>query len=281
VLACGKKILHKGFSSLTLLEFIMHPPGSNPYLYNGKVALVTGGTSGIGQVITTALAKAGALVVFSGRREELGEDQAKSLRAEGLRVEFFKGDVTDEERTKRCITQTVERHGRLDLVVNNAGVEADPHAIPETSADDFRRIMDVNVTGTFLVMKYAIPALRASGGGAIVNMSSVLGQIALPQLAPYAAAKHAVIGLTKTAALEQAGHNIRINAVAPGAVNTDMLWRTMHDSKEAFHHLQQLHPMKRVAEPEDVAEAVLWLCSDASGFVTGHVLNVDGGYTAQ
>lgn len=259
----------------------MHPPGSNAYLFNGKVALVTGGTSGIGQVITSALAKAGALVVFSGRREELGEDQAKELRAEGLRVEFFKGDVTDETRTKRFIEQTVERHGRIDFVVNNAGVEADPHAFPEVSVEDFRRILDVNVTGTFLVMKYALPALKASGGGAVVNMSSVLGQVALPQLAPYAAAKHAVEGLTKTAAVEQAPNKIRVNAVAPGAVNTDMLWRTMHDSEEAFHHIQQLHPIGRVAEPEDVAEAVLWLCSDASGFVTGHILNVDGGYTAQ
>lgn len=259
----------------------MHPPGSNPYQFNGNVALVTGGTSGIGQVLTAALARAGALVVFSGRREELGEDQAKALRAEGLRVEFFKGDVTDEERTKRFVEQAVERHGRIDMVVNNAGVEADPHAFPETSVEDFRRIMEVNVTGTFLVMKYALPALKASGGGSIVNMASVLGEVALPQLAPYAAAKHAVIGLTKTAALEQAGHKIRVNAVAPGAVNTDMLWRTMHDSKEAFEHIEHLHPLGRVAEPEDVAEAVLWLCSEASGFVTGHVLNVDGGYTAQ
>jgi len=259
----------------------MHPPGSNPYLFNGNVALVTGGTSGIGRVITSALARAGALVVFSGRREELGEDQAKELRAEGFRVEYFKGDVTDEDRTRRLVEQAVERHGRLDFVINNAGVEADPHGLPEIELEDFRRIIDVNLTGTFLVMKYALPALRASGGGSVVNMASVLGEVALPQLAPYVAAKHAVIGLTKTAALEQAAHDIRVNAVAPGAVNTDMLWRTMHDSKEAFAHIQSMHPLGRVAEPEDVAEAVLWLCSDASRFVTGHVLNVDGGYTAQ
>jgi NAD(P)-dependent dehydrogenase (short-subunit alcohol dehydrogenase family) len=147
--------------------------------------------------------------------------------------------------------------------------------------EDFQRILDVNLTGTFRMMKAAIPALRASGGGSIVNLASVLGEIALPQLSPYVAAKHAVVGLTKSAALEQAAHKIRVNAVAPGAVNTDMLWRTMHDSEGVFNHIKSLHPMGRVAEPADVAEAVLWLCSEGSAFVTGQVINVDGGYTAQ
>ncbi len=259
----------------------MHPPGTNPYNFQGKVALVTGGTSGIGKEIVAALARAGALVCYSGRRSELGEDQAKELRNEGFRVEYVKSDITVDADVTTFINQAVERHGRIDFVVNNAGVESDPHAIPEVSIEDFQRIVDVNLTGTFRVMKAAIPALRASGGGSIVNMASVLGEIALPQLSPYVAAKHAVIGLTKSAALEQAVHNIRVNAVAPGAVNTDMLWRTMHDSEEAFEHIKSLHPMGRVAEPGDIAEAVLWLCSEASAFVTGQVLNVDGGYTAQ
>lgn len=259
----------------------MHPPGTNPYLFNGKIALVTGGTSGIGKALVSALAKTGALVCFCGRRAELGEDQAKALRGEGLRVEYVHGDVTDEVAVKKMIQQTVERHGRLDFVINNAGVEADPHPMYDVKLSDFHRVMEVNVTGTFLVMKHAIPALRAGGGGAIVNIAAVLGQVALPNLSPYIAAKHAVIGLTKAAALEESHHGIRVNAVAPGAVNTDMLWRTMHDSKEAFEHIKSLHPMGRVAEPEDVAEAALWLCSDAAGFVCGQVINVDGGYTAQ
>jgi NAD(P)-dependent dehydrogenase (short-subunit alcohol dehydrogenase family) len=259
----------------------MHPPGTNPYLFNGKVALVTGGTSGIGKEIVTALAKAGALVRYSGRRAELGEDQAKELRNDGLRVEYVKSDVTVESDVKTFVQQAVERHGRVDMVVNNAGLEAEPHAIPEVKLEDFQRVLDVNLTGTFLMMKTAIPALRAGGGGTIVNLASVLGEVAMPQLSPYVAAKHAVIGLTKSAALEQAAHKIRVNAVAPGAVNTDMLWRTMHDSEEAFEHLKTLHPMGRVAEPSDVAEAVLWLCSEASVFITGQVINVDGGYTAQ
>lgn len=259
----------------------MHPPGTNPYQFNGHVALVTGGTSGIGKEIVTALAKAGALVRYCGRRAELGEDQAKELRNQGLRVEFVTCDVTVEGEVKKFVQEAVERHGRVDMVVNNAGLEADPQAIPEIKMEDFQRVIDVNLTGTFLVMKAAIPALRASGGGTIVNLASVLGEIALPRLSPYVAAKHAVIGLTKSAALEQAAHKIRVNAVAPGAVNTDMLWRTMHDSQEAFEHLKTLHPMGRVAEPGDVAEAVLWLCSEGSAFITGQVVNVDGGYTAQ
>lgn len=259
----------------------MHPPGTNPYLFNGKVALVTGGTSGIGRAIVSALAKTGALVCYCGRRSELGEDQAKSLRSEGLRVEYVKSDVTDEAAVKKMVQRTVERHGRLDFLINNAGLEADPHPLHDTKLADFQQVIDVNLIGTFLMMKHAIPAMRAGGGGAIVNFAAVLGEVGMPNLGPYVAAKHAVIGLTKSTALEEALHKIRVNAVAPGAVNTDMLWRTMHDSKQAFEHLKTLHPMGRVAEPEDVAEAALWLCSDASSFITGQVIKVDGGYTAQ
>lgn len=259
----------------------MHPPGTNPFLFNGKIALVTGGTSGIGKAIVAALAKTGALVCYCGRRAELGEDQAKALRSEGFRVEFVHSDVTDESAVKKLVQQTVERHGRIDFVINNAGLEADPHPVHDISKEDFQKVVDVNLTGTFLMMKHTVPALRAGGGGAIVNLSSVLGQVAMPGLSPYVAAKHAVVGLTKAVALEEASHGIRVNAVAPGAVNTDMLWRTMHDSKEAFEYLKTLHPLGRVAEPEDIAEAVLWLCSEAAGFITGQVINVDGGFTAQ
>lgn len=259
----------------------MNPPGTNPFLFSDKVVLLTGGTSGIGQAAVAAFARAGAVVSYLGRRTELGEEQAKELRGEGLRVEFVTGDVTKEEDIKRFITQTVERHGRVDFAVNNAGLEADPHWLVETKLEDFQKVLDVNVTGTFLSMKHEIPAIRASGGGAIVNLASVLGQVAMPQLAPFVAAKHAVIGLTKTAALEQAHHNIRINAVAPGAVDTGMLWRTVHESQDNFKKISALHPMGRVATADEVASAILWLCSDAAGFATGHVLNVDGGYTAQ
>jgi NAD(P)-dependent dehydrogenase (short-subunit alcohol dehydrogenase family) len=259
----------------------MNPPGTNPYLFSGSVVLVTGGTSGIGQATVAAFARAGVLVSYMGRRTELGEEQAKALRGEGMRVEFVQGDVTREEDVKRFVTQAVERHGRVDIAVNNAGLEADPRWLVETKAEDFERVMAVNVTGTFLSMKHEIPAIRASGGGAIVNIASVLGQVAMPQLAPFVAAKHAVIGLTKTAALEQANHDIRVNAVAPGAVDTGMLWRTVHEKQENFNRIKNLHPMGRVATAEEVAAAVIWLSSGAASFVTGQVLDVDGGYTAQ
>lgn len=259
----------------------MNPPGTNPYLYSGKVVIVTGGTSGIGQATVAAFARAGALVTYTGRRADLGEEQAKNLRGEGLTVEFVCGDVTREEEVRRVVTQTVERHGRLDFAVNNAGLEADPHWMVEVKLEDFQKVMDVNVTGTFLSMKHEIPAIRASGGGAIVNVASVLGQVAMAQLSPFVAAKHAVIGLTQTAALEQAHHQIRVNAVAPGAVDTGMLWRTVHENQDHFKKISSLHPVGRVATADEVAGAALWLCSDSASFVTGHTLNVDGGYTAQ
>jgi len=259
----------------------MHPPGTNPYLFNGKIALVTGGTSGIGKAIVAALAKAGALVCTCGRREELGEDQAKAMRSEGQRVEFVKTDVTDEAAVQKLIKQIIERHGRLDFVINNAGLEAEAEPLVETSIERFRKVIDVNVTGSFLVTKHAIPALRAGGGGAIVNLASVLGQIAMPNSSAYVTAKHAVVGLTKAAAIEEAPHKIRVNAVAPGAVNTDMLYRAIQDSDTALQQVKALHPLGRIAEPEEIAEAVIWLCSDGSAFITGQVINVDGGFTAQ
>ncbi len=259
----------------------MNLPGNNPYQFQGNIAFVTGGTSGIGKLSVEALARAGALVVFVGRRKDLGEDQAKELRAAGYMVEFLSCDVTQEEQVQKAVQQCVERHGAIHIAVNNAGVEGNPRELAALGLDEFQEVMDVNVTGTFLCMKYVIPALRQAGGGSLVNIASVLGELGMEGLAPYVASKHAVIGLTKTAALEEAQSGVRVNAVSPGAVNTDMLWRTMKDSEEAFREISSLHPMGRVATPEEIAEAVLWLSSDASRFVTGQVIKVDGGFSAR
>jgi NAD(P)-dependent dehydrogenase (short-subunit alcohol dehydrogenase family) len=259
----------------------MSPSGTNPFLFSGKIAIVTGGTSGIGHAAVQAFARAGAVVCYLGRRRELGEEQAKELRGEGYRVEFFPGDVTREDDVQHFVQTVVERHGRLDFAFNNAGLESEPKPLAETGAAAFREVLDVNVTGTFLCLKHEIPAMRACGGGAIVNNAAVLGMVALPHLAAYVASKHAVIGLTKVAALEQAQYGIRINSVCPGGTDTDMLWRTLADSRDGFDRISHMHPMGRVARPAEIADAVLWLCSEASSFVTGQAIPVDGGYNAQ
>lgn len=259
----------------------MNRPGSNPFDFHGRVVLITGGTSGIGYATVDAFARAGAVVVYTGRRDELGEQQANAFRAEGLQVEFFKGDVTDESGLAQLVKTIVERHGRLDIAVNNAGIESEPTALEETATADYQTILDINVNGVFFAMKAQIPAMRASGGGSIINTSSVFGVAAMAHLGPYVASKHAVIGLTKTAALEVAHENIRVNTVFPGGLNTDMMARSIGDSEEAMTGINALHPMGRVGHPLEIANAILWLASEASSFVTGQSICVDGGYTAK
>ncbi len=249
--------------------------------FEGKVALVTGGTSGIGQETAIQFAKAGAQVVLAGRRAELGEAVAASINNDGGDACFVQTDVTQEDQVKRLVDETVARCGRLDIAFNNAGIESGG-PVTEFNADEYRRVFDINVLGVFLSQKYEIPAMLASGGGVIINTTSILGHIAVPGASIYNASKHAVEGITKTTALELADQGIRVNSVAPGATATDMIDRFAGDEgSEGRQQLASLHPMGRFAESKEIAAAVLYLASDAASFTTGISLPVDGGFLAK
>jgi NAD(P)-dependent dehydrogenase (short-subunit alcohol dehydrogenase family) len=251
--------------------------------FTNKVALVTGGTSGIGRATALAFAKEGAKVVVAGRREAEGNEVVSFIKKENGHALFVRTDVAKETDVVSLIEETLSAYGRLDAAFNNAGVEGDGFKpTHEQTAASYRAVMDINVLGVLLSMKYEIPAMLKSGGGAIVNTSSVGGLIGFPGAAIYVASKHAVIGLSKTAALEYATKGIRVNAVAPGGIETPMFDRfTGGVGSEAHKQVSAMHPIGRTGEPGEIAEAVLWLCSDNASFVTGHTLIADGGLTAQ
>lgn len=249
--------------------------------FDGKVALVTGGTSGIGRQTALEFGKAGAKVVLAGRRRQEGDAVVDAIKSHGQDAHFVQTDVTNEGQVEHLIDATIERFGRLDIAFNNAGIE---HGSPitEFSEEDYRHVFDVNVLGVFLCQKYEIPAMLKTGGGVIINTSSILGQIAMPGSAIYNASKHAVEGITKTTALEYAGQGIRVNAVAPGAIATEMIDRFAgEEGAESRKQLESLHPMGRLGQAEEIAAAVLYLASDAASFTTGISLPVDGGFLAR
>lgn len=249
--------------------------------FNGKVSLVTGGTSGIGRETAIQFAKEGAKVVLAGRRNEQGEEVAKEIEAAGSEALFIQTDVTKEDQVKHLVEETVRHFGRLDIAFNNAGIEQTA-PITEFTEADYRKVFDINVLGIFLSQKYEIPAMLNSGGGSIINTSSIVGQIAMPGAGIYIASKHAVEGITKTTALELAGQGIRVNAVAPGAIATDMIDRFAgEEGTDGRQQLASQHPMGRLGKPQEIAAAVLYLASDAASFTTGISLPVDGGYLAK
>lgn len=249
--------------------------------FENKVVLVTGGTSGIGRETALAFAREGARVVVSGRREKEGTETVELIRKGGGKALFVRADVTKEDDTVRLIKQAVEAFGRLDVAFNNAGTEGEVGPLTEATADNYQKIFDANVKGVFLSMKHEIAQMLKQGGGSIVNNASIAGLIGFPGAALYAASKHAVLGLTKSAALELAKQGIRVNAVSPAAIQTDMFERFTGHQDEAKAGLASLHPLGRVGRPEEIAEATLFLSSDAASFITGQSLNVDGGFTAQ
>jgi len=249
----------------------------NNTTFSGKVALITGGTSGIGKTTAIEFARAGARVVLTGRREKEGAQVVAEIKKLGGEAAFVRADVAKDTDVKGMVDFTVDTFGRLDIAFNNAGVEWKGPLDQATEAE-YRRIFDINVWGVLNSMRHEIPVMLKNGGGAIVNTSSVAGHVGLAQVSVYIASKHAVEGLTKSVALEFAKQNIRINAIAPGVIATEMLDRFAGD--ELRDQLTSIIPVARIGASEEIAAAVLYLCSDNAKFTTGTSLVVDGGFIA-
>jgi NAD(P)-dependent dehydrogenase (short-subunit alcohol dehydrogenase family) len=248
--------------------------------FAGKVALVTGAAGGIGRAAALAFGRAGATVVVADTSVDGGHATAAMIVEAGGKALFVQTNVTRAAEVEALIDKTVASYGRLDCAFNNAGIEEEHLALADGDEALFDRIMDVNVKGAWLCMKYQIRQMLKQGGGTIVNTASVAGLTGAPTQAIYAASAHAVVGLTRTAAAEYARAGIRINSVCPGAVKTPMLARALEREPQREKKLRSAHPIGRFAEPAEIANAGLWLCSDQSSFVTGHQLAVDGGLTA-
>ena len=247
---------------------------------SSPVVLITGALTGIGRATAVAFAKEGARVVFSGRRDEEGEKLVGEIRKLGAESEFIRADVRHEEEVRKLIDKTVERFGRLDVAVNNAGTEGVPGPVTEQTAESYAATFDTNVLGTLLSMKHELRVMLAQGSGSIVNVSSTYGHTGAVGASVYAASKHAVEGLTKSAALEVAGSGVRVNVVAPGPIETGMLNRfTGTDERKAS--LVSRVPLKRVGRPEEIAQTIAFISSDKASFITGASYLVDGGKTAQ
>jgi NAD(P)-dependent dehydrogenase (short-subunit alcohol dehydrogenase family) len=246
----------------------------------GKVAIVTGGTSGIGKDTAVLFAKAGARVVVAGRRDAEGKETVDLIRGAGGDGLFMKTDVARAADVQALVNKTVEKYGRVDIAFNNAGVEGAASPIVEQPEEDWDRTIDINLKGVWLCLKYEIQQMLKQGsGGAIVNMASVAGLLGAAGLATYCASKHGVLGLTKSAALETASKGIRVNAVCPAVIETAMAER-LFGAPEAEKHMLGLHPIGRFGKPMEIAEAVLWMCSDSASFMTGQSLVLDGGFMA-
>lgn len=248
---------------------------------NHPIVLITGALTGIGRATALAFAREGASLVVSGRRDEAGNALAAELRALGVRAEYLRADVRHESDMRSLVEQTVERFGRIDVAINNAGTEGQLGPITEQSEDNYRTTFDSNVLGVLLAMKHEMRAMLGQGAGAIVNLSSIAGQVGVAGASVYVASKHAVEGLTRSAALEGAAAGVRVNAVAPGPVQTDMLERFTGGNEDAKRGFLASLPARRAGTPEEIAQTIVFLASDKARFLTGQCVAVDGGYTAQ
>lgn len=253
---------------------------------NQTVALITGGATGIGKAVALKLAARGVTVIISGRRQDVGDAAVAELSAvaqNGAQVRFIQNDVSDEGAVMSMIERTVAEFGRLDMAVNNAGISNETGTLMQSSSQNYREMLDINVVGVYNCMKHEIAQMLKQGHGSIVNLASIAGLNGIAYAGPYGSTKHAVVGLTKSSAVDHAAQGIRINGVAPGAIKTDIIAKQLDGSDANYNEasIAAMHPMNRLGKPEEVANAVCWLLSDESSFVTGHILNVDGGFQAK
>ncbi|MGZ3787897.1 MAG: SDR family oxidoreductase [Bacteriovorax sp.] len=246
-----------------------------------KVAIITGAASGIGAASAMAFAREGASVVVADVQVARGEELVGRIQAEDGKAIFIKCDVSLESDIKNMVAKTIEKFGRLDCAFNNAGIEGENADVLTCTNDNWDKTMTINLKSVWWCMKYEIPEMLKVGGGSIVNCSSIAGVVGFTGIPAYTASKHGVIGLTQNAALEYASKNIRVNAVCPGVIQTPMVERFTHGEAQATKVLIEGEPVGRLGKAEEVAQAALWLCSDASSFVTGHPLVVDGGWVAR
>lgn len=246
---------------------------------NMPVVLITGALTGIGRATALAFAKEGASVVVSGRHQDAGQALAAELRKLGAEAEFVQADVRHEDDVRSLVDQTVKRFGRLDVAVNNAGTEGKPGLVTEQTAETYAATFETNVLGTMLSMKHELRVMQPQGNGSIINMSSTMGQRGAPGASLYTASKHAVEGLTKAAALEGAAFGVRVNAVAPGPIDTELLNRFTGNAERKAGLIAGV-PLKRAGKPDEIAQAITYLASDKASFVTGQILGVNGGKTA-
>ena len=250
-------------------------------MFENKVVLITGGSFGIGRATAIEFAKKGAKVVIADWVEDPEQITMKAIVEAGSNAIFVKCDVSKDAEVKALIAKTISTYGRLDFAFNNAGIEGLSAPTQDCTEENWDRVMSVNLKGVWLCMKYEIQEMLKQGKGAIVNTSSVAGLVAFPGISAYVASKHAILGLTKNAAIENVKLGIRVNAVCPGVIQTPMIDRFTGKNKEVEKAFASQEPIGRLGQPEEVAKAVIWLCSDMASFVTGVTLPVDGGWVAQ
>lgn len=245
------------------------------------VALISGASSGIGRATAKRFATAGANVVVADIDADGGEETVSQIEGEDGEATFVETDVTDEDDVATAVETAVDTYGGLDFAFNNAGIEGEQVGFPDQGNENWERVLGINLGGVFYAMREEIPVMLEDGGGAIVNTASIAGILGFPNLSPYVASKHGVVGLTRSAAVEFSADGLRVNAVLPGVIDTPMVQRSSEEDPDSMEQTIAAIPADRLGEPEEIAAAVVWLCSDDASYVTGQPLTVDGGYSVQ